>query len=178
MTTTEIPGYVAGTWSIDGAHSDVTFVVRHLGVSRVRGRFDKVEATIVTAENILDSKVTATIYTASLDTNNQQRDDHVRTPDFLDVENYPTMTFTSTGIRLEDGEYLIDGELTLHGVTKPVTLATELGGFTDGPNGKVLGVSATTEISRTDFEVGKGVPSAVLGDKVKIELDIEATLQS
>jgi polyisoprenoid-binding protein YceI len=178
MTTTEIPGYVSGTWQIDAAHSDVTFVVRHLGISKVRGRFNQIETTIVTGSDILDSKVTTTIHTASLDTNNEQRDGHVRTADFLDVETYPTITFTSTGIRVEDGEYLIDGELTIRGVTKPVTLATELGGFTDGQNGKVLGVSATIEISRTDFEVGKGIPTAVLGDKVKIELDLEAGLQA
>lgn len=178
MTTTEIPGYVAGTWQIDATHSDVTFTVRHLGVSKVRGRFSQVETTIVTAENILDSKVTTTIHTASVDTNNDQRDAHTRSADLLDVENHPTITFTSTGIRLEDGEYLIDGELTVHGVTKPVTLVTELGGFTDGPNGKVLGVSASTEISRSEFEVGKGFPGAVLGDKIKIELDIEAGLQA
>lgn len=178
MTTTEIPGYVAGTWQIDAAHSDITFVVRHLGVSKVRGRFDQVETTIVTGGDIVDSQVTTTIHATSVDTNNQQRDAHVRSADFLDVENHPTITFTSTEIRLEDGEYVIDGELTLHGVTKPVTLATELGGFTDGPAGKVLGVSATTEISRADFEVGKGFPAAVVSDKIKIELDIEAVLQA
>jgi polyisoprenoid-binding protein YceI len=175
--TTEIPGYVAGAWTIDATHSDVTFTVRHLGVSKVRGRFDQVETTIVTAENVLDSSVNATIHAASLDTNNGQRDDHVRGSDFLDVEKFPTITFTSTGVRLEDGAYFIDGELTLHGVTKSVTLAAELGGFADGPGSKVLGVSAQTEISRSDFGVGAGVPGAVVSEKIKIELDIEAGLQ-
>ncbi|KAA9149747.1 YceI family protein [Amycolatopsis acidicola] len=178
--TTEIPGYTAGTWVIDGSHSDVTFTVRHLGVSKVRGRFDQVETTIVTGENIADSTVNATIRTASIDTNNDQRDEHVRGADFLDVDQFPTMTFTSTGIRADDGDFFIDGELTLHGVTKQVTLTAELGGFGDGmtPGSKVLGVSASTEISRTDFGVGASVPAAVLGDKVKIELDIEAGLQA
>ncbi|WP_236794547.1 YceI family protein [Amycolatopsis sp. GM8] len=175
--TTEIPGYTAGTWKIDGAHSDVTFVVRHLGVSKVRGRFDQVDTTIVTAENVLDSTVTTTIQATSIDTNNEQRDGHVRSGDFLDVEQFPTLTFTSTAIRVEDGDYLIDGDLTIHGVTKPVTLAAELGGFGDGPNGKVLGISASTEVSRTEFGVGAGVPGAVVSDKIKIELDIEAGLQ-
>ncbi|GLY68912.1 YceI family protein [Amycolatopsis taiwanensis] len=178
MTTTEIPGYITGTWQLDATHSDVSFTVRHLGVSKVRGRFDQVETTIVTAGDILDSKVTTTIHTTSVDTNNEQRDAHVRSADFLDVETYPTITFTSTGIRFSDGEYLIDGELTMHGVTKPVTLTAELGGFADGPNGKVLGVSATAEISRGDFEVGKSIPGAVVSDKIKIELDIEAGLQA
>jgi len=178
--TTEIPGYIAGTWVIDGTHSDVTFTVRHLGVSKVRGRFDQVETTIVTAEKLADSTVTATIQTASIDTNNSDRDAHVRGADFLDVENFPTMTFTSTAVREDDGEYFIDGELTVHGVTKPVTLAAELGGFGDGmtEGSKVLGISASTEISRTDFGVGASIPTAVLGDKIKIELDIEAGLQA
>ncbi|HKS45868.1 MAG TPA: YceI family protein [Amycolatopsis sp.] len=178
--TTEIPGYIVGTWHIDSAHSDVTFTVRHLGVTKLRGRFDQVEATIVTAEKILDSRVTATIQAASVDTNNEQRDGHVKSPDFLDVENFPTLGFTSTGIRFEDGEYLIDGELTLHGVTKPVTLLAELGGFGDGlsEGAKVLGVSAGTEISRKEFGIGDNIPAAVVSDKIKIELDIEAGLAS
>ncbi|HVW44783.1 MAG TPA: YceI family protein [Amycolatopsis sp.] len=178
--TTEIPGYLAGTWVIDGTHSDVTFTVRHLGVSKVRGRFDQVETTIVTAENVTDSTVTATIQTASLDTNNGDRDAHVRGADFLDVEKFPVITFASTAVRVEDGEFFIDGDLTLHGVTRPVTLAAELGGFGDGltPGSKVLGVSASTEISRTEFGVGAGIPGAVVSDKIKIELDVEAGLQS
>lgn len=178
--TTEVPGYLTGTWTVDPVHSDVTFTVRHLGVSKVRGRFNEVTATIVTGEHILGSTVTATIQTASIDTKNEDRDAHVKAADFLDVENHPAITFASTGIRLDDGEYLIDGDLTLHGVTKPVTLAAELGGFADGmaEGSKVLGISARTEISRIEFGVGAGVPTAVLGDKIKIELDIEAVLQA
>src|SRR5438067_13441944 len=110
MTTTEIPGYIAGTWVIDSAHSDVTFTVRHLGRAKVRGRFDEVETTIVTGASILDSTVTATIQAASIDTNNDQRDGHVKSGDFLDVAEFPTITFASTGVRYDDGEYLIDGE--------------------------------------------------------------------
>ena len=178
--TTDIPGYLAGTWVIDGTHSDVTFTVRHLGVSKVRGRFGQVETKIVTAENLTDSTVTATIQAAAIDTNNADRDAHVRGADFLDVENFPTITFTSTAVRVQDGDFFIDGELTLHGVTKPVTLAAELGGFGDGlkPGSKVLGISAGTEISRADFGVGAGIPTAVVSDKIKIELDIEAGLQA
>lgn len=178
--TTEIPGYTAGTWAIDPVHSHVAFTVRHLGVSKVRGSFDQVETTITTAQNILDSKVTTTIQAASINTHNEQRDDHVRSAEFLDVETYPTITFTSTGVRHEDGDFFIDGELTIHGVTKPVSLEAELGGFGDGmaPGSKVLGVSARTEISRGDFGVGAGLPTAVVSDKIKIELDIEAGLQA
>ncbi|SFB22999.1 Polyisoprenoid-binding protein YceI [Amycolatopsis marina] len=177
--TTEIPGYIAGTWAIDPAHSDVTFTVRHLGVSKVRGQFSTFEGEIVTADTLNGSSVTATIQAATIDTNSAQRDEHVRGGDFLDVEQFPTLTFRSTGIRVEDGDYLIDGELTLHGVTKPVTLQAELGGFGDGmtPDSKVVGVEASTEISRSDFAVGANIPTAVVSDKIKIELNIEAGLQ-
>ncbi|MFF5992964.1 YceI family protein [Prauserella flavalba] len=178
--TTEIPGYIVGTWTIDAVHSDVTFTVRHLGVSKVRGRFGEFGGEIVTAENIADSSVTATIQAHSVDTNNEQRDAHVKGGDFLDVEQFPTLTFHTKGIRADGEDFLIDGELTLHGVTKPVTLNAELGGFGDGmtEGSKVLGVSATTEISRSDFGVGATIPTAVVSDKIKIELNIEAGLQA
>jgi polyisoprenoid-binding protein YceI len=177
--TTEIPGYVAGTWTIDATHSDVTFTVRHLGVSKVRGRFGDFAGEIVTAADAADSAVTATIQAATIDTNSAQRDEHVRGADFLDVEQFPTLSFRSTGIRVDDGDYLIDGELTLHGVTKPVTLKAELGGFGDGmtPDSTVIGIEASTEISRSDFGVGSTIPAAVVSDKIKIELNIEAGLQ-
>ncbi|PRX46173.1 polyisoprenoid-binding protein YceI [Prauserella shujinwangii] len=178
--TTEIPGYVAGAWAIDPVHSDVTFTVRHLGVSKVRGRFRDVEGEIVTGEDITGSSATATIRAASFDTNNEQRDAHVKGSDFLDVERFETLGFRSTGIRTDGEDYLIDGELTIHGVTRPVTLTAELGGFGPGltEGSKVIGVSATTEISRGDFEVGATIPTAVVSDKVKIDLNIEAVLQA
>lgn len=178
--TTEIPGYVAGTWTIDPVHSEISFLTRHLGVSKVRGRFTEFEGQIVTGENITDSSVTATIQAASIDTKNDQRDAHVKGEEFLDTEKFPTLTFRSTGIRTDGEDYLIDGELTLHGVTKPVTLTAELGGFGPGmtEGSKVIGVSATTEISRSDFGVATGFPTAVVADKVKIELEIEAGLQA
>jgi polyisoprenoid-binding protein YceI len=179
-STTEIPGYIAGTWTIDSTHSDVDFVVRHLGVSKVRGRFAEVEGEIVTGAGLADSKVSATIKAASIDTKNGDRDAHVKGADFLDVEQFPTLTFVSTGVRAEDGEYFIDGDLTVHGVTRAVTLEAEIGGFADGmaEGTKVFGISATTEIKRSDFGVGTSIPTAVLADKVKIELNIEAGLQA
>ncbi|MFC4002404.1 YceI family protein [Prauserella oleivorans] len=178
--TTEIPGYIAGTWAIDPVHSEVSFVTRHLGVSKVRGRFTEFEGQIVTGEDITGSSVTATIQASSLHTKNEQRDAHVKGEEFLDVERFPTLSFRSTGIRAEGERYVIDGELTLHGVTKPVSLQAELGGFGDGmtEGSKVLGVEATTEISRSDFEVGTQFPTAVVSDKVTIQLEIEALLQS
>jgi polyisoprenoid-binding protein YceI len=177
MTTdTTIPGYLTGTWTIDPVHSDASFTVRHLGVSKVHGRFDNVEGTIVTAENPLESSVTATIPAASVNTKNEQRDAHVRAEDFLDVDNHPNLTFRSTGVRAEDEEtFLVDGELTLRGVTRPVTLEVELGGFGDHPQGgKVVGLSATTEINRKDFGITGGPAGGVVSEKITISLDIEA----
>ncbi|MFE3316199.1 YceI family protein, partial [Embleya sp. NPDC059213] len=128
MTTSveTIPGYVAGAWTIDQVHSDVSFSVRHLGVAKVRGRFDDFAGSIVTAENPLESSVTATIETASVNSNNKMRDDHIRNEDFLDTDTFPQLTFVSTGIRAESSVvYLVDGDLTLRGVTKQVTLELE-----------------------------------------------------
>jgi len=175
---TQIPGYVAGTWTIDPVHSDVAFIVRHLGVSKVRGRFNTISGTIVTGEDPTKSTVTAQIVADSVDTKNEQRDGHVRSADFLHVEEHEHLTFTSTAVRIDGEDIEIDGDLTLHGVTKAVTLTGELGGFGDGPHGKVLGVSASTEIKRSDFGVGGGIPAAVVSDKIKIELDVEAGPQA
>jgi polyisoprenoid-binding protein YceI len=176
-TTTEvIPGYIAGTWTIDGVHSDVSFFVRHLGVSKVRGNFASFEGTIVTAEDPLESSVNAVIKTGSVNTNNESRDAHVRNEDFLDAEKYPEMTFTSTAVRAESpAVFQVDGELTLRGVTKTVTLELELNGFGTGFDGNpVAGFSAATEISRTDFGVTGGAAGAAVGDKIRIALEIEA----
>lgn len=179
-TATQIPGYIAGTWTIDPVHSDVTFIVRHLGVSKVRGRFNAVSGTVVTGATPQESSVSAVIEADSVDTKNDQRDGHVKSADFLDVATHKALTFTSTAVRVDGESVEIDGELTLHGVTKSVTLTGELGGFGDGMSegAKVLGVSASTEISRSAFGVGAGIPSAVVSDKIKIELDIEAGLQA
>ncbi len=127
-----VPGYLAGTWAIDPVHTDVGFVVRHMVVAKVRGRFTKFEGQIVTGENPADSSVTATIDLTSIDTGNQQRDDHIRSADFFEVETYPTMTYRSTGVRQDGNDLILDGQLTLKGVTKDVPLRLELNGF--GPD--------------------------------------------
>jgi polyisoprenoid-binding protein YceI len=187
MTTTavEIPGYVTGTWTIDPVHSEVSFVVRHMMVSKVRGRFDKFEGTIQTAQDPLQSTVTATVDLSSVNTGNETRDNHIRSEDFFHIEKHPTMTFRSTGIRPEGENFLLDGDLTLHGVTKLVTFFLEVNGFGPDPYGGVrTGFSATTEIDRNDWEVSyngpiPGVTNAmVLSDKVTINLEIEAVLNS
>src|SRR5215472_1020253 len=117
-TAVQIPGYIAGTWAIDPVHSEVSFVVRHMMVSKVRGRFDKFEGTIETASDPLQSTVTATVDLSSVNTGNETRDNHIRSEDFFHVEKHPTMTFRSTRIRPEGENFLLDGDLTLRGVTK------------------------------------------------------------
>jgi polyisoprenoid-binding protein YceI len=179
-----IPGYVVGTWDVDTVHSEVTFVIRHMVVSKVRGRFDKFEATIVTAEDPLQSSVQATIDAGSVNTVQEQRDTHVRTADFLDAENHPSITFVSRTVRPADDHFLLDGDLTIRGVTKPVTLEVEVNGFGPDPfGGTRAGFSATTEIDRQDFGVSYNGPipgadnAMVLSDKVTLGIEIEAVLR-
>ncbi|HEY5394197.1 MAG TPA: YceI family protein [Trebonia sp.] len=184
-TAVEIPGYVAGTWAIDPVHSEVSFTVRHMMVSKVRGRFDTFEGTIVTGATPLDSTVTATVDLTSINTGQEQRDAHIRSADFFEVEKHPNMTFASTGVRQDGGDFLLDGDLTLKGVTKPVTFKLEVSGFgPDAYGGTRVGFSATTEINRSEFGVNfngpiPGVPGGVaVSEKVTINLEIEGILQA
>jgi polyisoprenoid-binding protein YceI len=180
--TTQIPGYVAGRWDIDPVHSDVSFTVRHMMVSKVRGRFGSFEGQITTDQDHLASSVSATIDLASVNTNDETRDNHLRSPDFLDVENHKTMSFVSTAVRPKGDGYVVEGELSLHGVTRPVTLDLEPQGFGPDPfGGTRAGFSATTEINRKDFGITFNMPleggGVVVGDKIQITLEIEAVLQ-
>lgn len=180
--TIQIPGYVAGKWTIDAIHSHVGFAVRHAMVSKVRGQFTKFEGEIVTADDLFQSSVNVTVDLTSIDTANEMRDNHIRSADFFDVENHPNMTFSSTGIRYENGDLLVDGNLTVRGITKPLTLTAEINGIGAGmQGGTVAGVSATGSINRHDFDVSYNGPipggGVVIGDKVDIVLEIEATLQ-
>ncbi|MDP9222012.1 MAG: YceI family protein [Actinomycetota bacterium] len=182
-TATRIPGYVAGTWTIDPVHSDISFTVRHMMVSKVRGKFAKVEGTIVTGPDPLQSTATATIDLSSIDTGNEQRDAHLRSADFFSADEHPKMTYRSTGIRPEGDDWALDGELTIRGVTKQVPLKLEANGFgPDAYGGTRAGFTATGEINRKDFGVswnaaieGGGV---VVGDKVQLLLEVEAVLDS
>jgi len=180
---TTIPGYVTGTWTIDSLHSEVGFSVRHMMVSKVRGKFTKFAGEIVTAENLLDSSVSAEIDLASIDTGSDQRDGHLRSPDFFDTDNHPQMTYRSTGLRADGGDYVLEGELTLKGVTRSVPLKLEVNGFgPDAYGGTRAGFTATGQINRADFGVtwnaaieGGGV---VVADKVDLHLEIEAVLNA
>lgn len=179
---TSTSGYVAGTWTIDPVHSSVEFIVRHMMVSKVRGKFRTFSGTIVTGAGPLESSVTAEIDLASIDTGQEQRDNHIRSADFFEAETYPTMTYQSTGVRLAGGEYILDGRLTLKGVTRDVPLTLELNGFGPDPYGGTrAGFTATGEINRRDFNVNFGAVmetgGAVVSDKVTLHLEIEAVLQ-
>ena len=185
LSTSSIPGYVAGKWSIDPVHTEVGFTVRHMMVSKVRGRFDTFEGTIVTAANPLDSTVTASVDLSSINTGQEQRDAHIRSADFFEVEKHTHMTFASTGIRVDGGDFLLDGDLTLKGITRPVTFKLDVNGFgPDAYGGTRVGFSATTEINRSDFGVNfngpiPGVPGGVaVSEKATINLEIEGVLQA
>jgi polyisoprenoid-binding protein YceI len=182
-STTNIPGYVVGTWDVDTAHSTVGFSVRHMMVSKVRGYFRTFSAEIVTAEDPAASTVTATIDLDSIDTRQEQRDAHIRSADFFDVGNHTVMTFRSTSVANHGEDWKVEGDLTIKGITKPVVLKLELNGFgPDAYGGTRAGFSGATEISRKEFGVDIDMPmdggGVVVGDKISIELEIEAVLRA
>ncbi len=171
-----------GTWAIDPVHSSIEFSVRHLMVSKVRGKFETFSGTITVAPDGTPS-VTAEIDVASLNTGNEQRDGHVKSADFFDVERYPVAAFTSTSVRPNGAAYLLDGYLTLKGVTKSVSLDLEFNGVSPGQGyGEVSGYEASVVLSRRDFGIDIDLPmetgGAVVGDKVTITLFIEAVKQA
>src|SRR5579863_883546 len=158
-------GFIPGTWKVDPNHSEVSFIVGHLVVSKVRGRFDEYSGTIVTDPVFERSSVNVTIDAASVDTHMPVRDNQVRSADFLDVEHFPNITFVSTGVRGENGRNFVDGDLTIRGVTRPVTLDLTVNGFSPDTFGAIRSsFSSQTKIDRTDFGVSfnaqiPGVPN-------------------
>jgi polyisoprenoid-binding protein YceI len=173
----------AGTYVIDPAHTEVGFVARHLVGTKVRGRFTDVSGTFTVAENPEDSSVEAVVQAASIHTNQLQRDDHLRTNDFLDVPNYPTLTLKSTGLkRVDDTHWVLTGDLTVRGVTKSVDFDLEfLGEGASMQEGKtVVAFEATATIDRRDFGVSFNHSlldgSVVVGNKVVLEIEAEASL--
>lgn len=177
----ELP--VAGTYAIDQSHSHVGFAVRHLMVSKVRGAFSDFAGTVEIAENPLDSKVSVTIQTASADTRDDNRDAHLRSEDFFDSENWPTMTYRSRSVRpTGKGRYIVEGDLTIKDVTAAVPLEVAFEGGGGDPWGGVrIGFSATAELDREAFEINWNSPldggGFVLGKKVSIEIEAEAVKQ-
>lgn len=182
MTTTSVTTAVltAGTWAADTVHSDVSFKVRHMAVGKAKGSFALESATLTVGEGgTIDAAVTAVIDATSVDTKNEQRDGHVKSPDFLDIANHPTLTFVSTGVKDIDGdEFVLTGDLTIRSTTQPVELAVEfLGETVDAFGGTRAGFSAKTSISRksygVSFEAAFGAGNAVVADKVEIDLELE-----
>lgn len=175
----------AETWAIDGAHSNIGFKVRHMMVSWTRGNFGTAEGTVtIDGKDLKTLKVDVTIDTSSIDTDNEKRDEHLKSADFFDVETFPTMTFKSTKVKPQKGgTFDLVGDLTLHGVTKSVTLKAD--GFVDAmtdPWGNVkTGTSASVTINRADFGLtwNKALETGglVVGEDVHIQLDIELNQQ-
>ena len=185
MTVTSQPAirsYTAGTWTIDPVHSEVGFSVRHLMVSTARGKFTRFRGQIVTGENPLDSSATATIDMSSIETDDPDRNDHLRSPQFFDVDAYPTMTFRSTAVRRDGERYLLDGELTIKAVTKPISLVVAVGGFGPDAHGDTrAGFTATGALDRRDFGVDFNAVletgGLVVSNRVDVRLEIEAVLE-
>jgi polyisoprenoid-binding protein YceI len=171
-------GIEPGTYTIDPVHSEVGFIIRHL-MTKVRGLFTDFSGSFEIAENVLDSKTSVDIKVTSIDTRNGDRDNHIRSAEILDIENHPSMTFVSTGVRENGGDYLLDGDLTIAGVTRPVTLDLEFNGVgTDPWGGTRLGFTASTSISRKEYGIEFNIPlggdKALLGDNVDIQLEVQA----
>ncbi|GAA4386214.1 YceI family protein [Tsukamurella soli] len=170
------------TWTIDPVHSSVNFSVRHLMVSKVRGQFDTFSGTITVGENGAAS-VTAEVDVTSVNTRNEQRDAHIRTADFFDAEKFPKATFVSTGVTPKGADFVLAGDLTLRGVTRPVQFDLEFLGTNPGMgNGEVAAFEASTVIMRQDFGITIDMPletgGKVIGDKITLTLEIEAGRQS
>jgi polyisoprenoid-binding protein YceI len=170
----------SSTWVSDPMHSEVDFSITHLAISNVHGRFGKVAARLVYDQaDVSKSTVTATIGVATADTGEDARNNHLKTPDFFDIATFPTATFTSTSVAKSGTGLVVNGNLTLHGVTQPVVLTVE------GPTGPVQGMdkkqhagfSATTTISRTAFGIGTKFPAAMVGDDVKLTIDLDVAKQ-
>ena len=168
----------AGHWVVDTNHSSIGFSIRHLGVSKVRGRFTRFDADIIIGETLDTTSVRAIVDVASIDTANADRDAHVLSPDLIDVASRPTMTFRSTRVSGAGMEYQVEGDLTIGDVTRPIALAVELGGIESFPGGpRHAGFEAATEIRRKDFGIDITLPPGVsvvaLGDVVKVEIDLQ-----
>lgn len=181
-TTDTLPGLTTGTWAIDPVHSEVGFSVRHVMVSKVKGTFRTFEGTITVPEDRSRSTVAATIDISSVDTRDENRDNHLRSDDFFAADTHPQITFESTRVASAGGDYTLEGNLTIRGVTRSVALEVEFNGVSPDPwGGTRAGFSATTEISRKDYGIDFNIPldggGVVVGDHIKVSLEVEAVLQ-
>lgn len=173
----------AGTWQLDPTHTEIGFTVRHI-MSKVRGKFETFEGTLVTAEDITASSVNVTVDLSSINTGTADRDNHLRSGDFFNVETHPTMTFSSTGVvKKSDTDYVVTGDLTIKDVTKPIELNVDfLGEGKDPWGGTRVGVEATGQISRKEWGIDFNIPlegdKVMIGDKISLNIVAEAVLQA
>jgi polyisoprenoid-binding protein YceI len=180
MSTTQTQA--TALYALDRSHSSVEFTVRHLMISKVRGRFAGLEGRITVDQSNLPVAVSATIDSASIDTREEQRDAHLRSADFFDVEKYPSLSFESTHVSGTAADFTIYGNLTIHGITREVNLQGSFEGRGRDPwGGERAGYSAHTTINRKDFgltwNAALETGGVVVGDEIKIELNVEAVLQ-
>jgi polyisoprenoid-binding protein YceI len=172
-----------GTWNLDPTHTEIGFAVRHI-MSKVRGKFETFEGSIVSADPISDSTVSVEVDLSSINTGTADRDNHLRSSDFFDTETHPKMTFTSTGVvQKSDESFVVNGDLTIKGVTKPLQLDVDfLGEGKDPWGGTRVGVEATGEISRKEFGIDFNIPlegdKVMIGDKITITINAEAVLEA
>ncbi|MDX6235149.1 MAG: hypothetical protein QOH68_4316 [Nocardioidaceae bacterium] len=184
MSTITTTTPTTGTYAIDPSHAHVGFKARHLVVAKVRGSFNDVSGTVEIAEDPLQSSVQVEVQLASIDTRDETRDGHLRSADFFDVENHPTMTFRSTGLRADGGDrYELDGELTVRGITRPLTLHVTFDGTAQDPWGGERAVfSATGKVNREDFGLtwnqALETGGVLVGKDIEIEIEAEAVRQS
>lgn len=173
----------AGTWVLDPTHTEIGFAVRHI-MSKVRGKFETFEGTLVTAEDITASTVSVSVDLSSINTGTADRDNHLRSGDFFNVETHPSMTFVTTGVsQKSDTDFVVTGDLTIKDVTKSIDLAVEfLGEGADPWGGTRVGVEASAVISRKDWGIDFNIPlegdKVMIGDKITITINAEAVLQA
>lgn len=177
MPTSTLPE--TGTWTLDPAHTTIGFVARHMGAFKVRGSFKSYQGEIRIGDTPEESLVEMTIDAASIDTGTADRDNHLRSPDFLDVERFPHLTFRSTAVRRVDGRYEVEGDLTIRDVARPVTLEVEYRGQANDPWGNARAFfAATTTIDRHDWGLTWNVPldggGWLVSREVEIEIEAEA----
>jgi polyisoprenoid-binding protein YceI len=180
-TQTSLP---TGTWTVDPSHSKIGFAVKHMGIATVRGEFTEFDGTLEIGDDLSSARAYGTVKTASVDTNEPQRDEHLRSPDFFDAAQYPEIRFESTSIEaLDDEEFRITGRLTIHGITNEIVLHADVQGSDVDPWGNErIALEITGRLSRGEYDMKfnqvLGSGNALVADKVNLTLDISAVRQA